>query len=98
MDAKVCRALPRNSVLTVAEEPAAVMVFVGMPNVNTNYNWQGALDYVAALNAMNGGAGFAGRCDWRLRNIMELPSIVRSSMRGRWSSRTPTATMSPLWR
>lgn len=45
-------------------------------NVNENYTWESAFAYVAELNAMNGGAGFAGHNDWRLPNVRELLSIV----------------------
>ena len=45
-------------------------------NVNDSIGWQAALDYVAALNAMNGGAGYAGHNDWRLPNMRELLTLV----------------------
>ncbi len=40
----------------------------------TTKNWQGALDYVACLNANN----YLGHTDWRLPNINELRSMVHA--------------------
>jgi hypothetical protein len=45
-------------------------------NVNEVYTWAAAFEYVASLNTMNGGQGFAGRTDWRLPNMRELLSIL----------------------
>jgi hypothetical protein len=45
-------------------------------NVNNVYTWDAAFAYVAELNAMNGGAGYAGHNDWRVPNVRELLSIV----------------------
>ena len=38
-------------------------------------SWQGALDYIVALNS---GAGLCGHNDWRLPNINELESLVHA--------------------
>ena len=45
-------------------------------NVNEVYTWATAFEYVASLNAMNSGQGFAGHNDWRLPNMRELLSIL----------------------
>ena len=45
-------------------------------NVNSVYTWNDAFAYVTELNAMNGGAGFAGHNDWRLPNVRVLLGIV----------------------
>ena len=42
-------------------------------------SWQQALDYPAAMNSANGGAGTLGHNDWRLPDIGELESLVDRS-------------------
>jgi hypothetical protein len=42
---------------------------------NGTRTWQGALDYVASMNA---GSGLCGYKDWRLPNVNELESLINS--------------------
>jgi hypothetical protein len=42
---------------------------------NGTRTWQGALDYVASMNA---GSGLCGHKDWRLPNVNELESLINS--------------------
>jgi hypothetical protein len=42
---------------------------------NGGRTWQGALDYVASMNA---GSGLCGHKDWRLPNVNELESLINS--------------------
>jgi len=42
---------------------------------NGGRTWQGALDYVASMNA---GSGLCGYKDWRLPNVNELESLINS--------------------
>jgi len=42
---------------------------------NGTKTWQGALDYVASMNA---GSGLCGFKDWRLPNVNELESLINS--------------------
>ncbi|MCM2357560.1 MAG: DUF1566 domain-containing protein [Geobacteraceae bacterium] len=49
------------------------LVWARNGNLAEPCTWQGALDWVAALNS---GAGLCGQHDWRLPNLNELESLV----------------------
>ena len=43
---------------------------------SSGYNWSGIWTWLAAVNAENSGAGYAGHNDWRIPNMNELLTLV----------------------
>lgn len=66
------------------------------PNV---YSWDNASTACTALNALNGGAGYAGRTTWRLPSVQELKTILNYGVYNPAidTSRFPSTPVDAYW-